>query len=411
LERDLNNTEQQTTNISDSLEVISSKLTATLQQLDEATATVSDTLLYAQQLNASEAKLLNIFTSIRAELHSSQQQIYNLSDRITSIANNATIVAMMSDDAAATANRTLEYITMAIETLNQLESSLVPMLESVTMLITEQASNGSGLYTELMAHFALVTSQASQLFNTSWRSLNIINSTVQSLMNSSALQPNVSAGTVAQMVVSQGISDDLNSLSDDLNSIQQSLQILIITDFFAEEEMQVPLLVSMDQISKQLQDAIQLTTDARSLLGNTSTLIVLINELYAMFSSYEASYALLTDQIQMLEQEAFRLYNDSVTLNQNAMTASLEANQLVTEAQNLQVVLQNFSGFVDAASEMLLSIEAIQMSALDATNTANNISNMIMETYQTVNASLLILMESSDLTQVIEMVSAVCVVL
>ena len=87
------------------------------------------------------------------------------------------------------------------------------------------------------------------------------------------------------------------------------------------------------------------------------------------------------------------------------MNASQEAELLIAEAQYPQTVLQNFSGFVDMATEVLQSVEAIQMSATDTINTANNISDMIMATCQTANDTLLVLMESYDLVENIEMVS------
>ena len=141
------------------------------------------------------------------------------------------------------------------------------------------------------------------------------------------------------------------------------------------------------------------------LLQNISVLADLTYDLYAAFSSYEESYQLFPGRIQTLEQDAYTLYNYIALLNQNASMASQEADQLVTQAQYLQMVLQNFSGFVDTATEVLQSVEAIQMSAMDTINTANNISDMIMETCQTANDTLLALMQSSDLAESIEMVS------
>ena len=402
LERDLNGTQQRSVNIRDSLDQTGLHLTATLQQLDNITSIVNDTFMYAELLNTSEAQLFNTFTSVSDALVSSQQQVYNLTDLLTSTSANATVVAMTSRDAAVTINQTIDHIMMATETLDQLETAELPMLENVATLIAEQTDNGTGLYAELMTQLTLVTSQASQLFNMSLRSLNIINTTVVSLINSSALQNIVATGVLAQMEVRKRISDDLDSLTDDLRFIQQRIQFFSI--YFSEETSTFPL-VSIDQLNQELQETIQLTTNVSSLLENISTLTDLRRELYAMLLSYEASYELLPGQIQVLEQEALRLYNDTFLLNQNAMTAAQEADQLVAEAQYLQMVLQDFSGFVATASDVLQNIEAIQMSAVNTINTANNISVMIMETCRRANDSLLTLMASSDLAQAIQMVS------
>lgn len=389
-------------NISESLEQTGLHLTATLQQLDNITSIANDTFMYAELLNTSEAQLFNTFTSVSDALVSSQQQVYNLTDLLTSTSANATVVAMTSRDAALTINQTIDHIMMAAETLDQLETDELPMLENVATLIAEQTDNGTGLYAELMTQLTLVTRQASQLFNMSLRSLHIINTTVVSLINSSTLQNIVATGVLAQMEVRQRISDDLDSLTDDLRFIQQRIQFFSI--YFSEETSTFPL-VSIDQLNQELQETIWLTTNVSSLLENISTLTDLRRELYVMLSSYEASYELLPGQIQMLEQEALRVYNDTFLLNQNAMTAAQEADQLVAEAQYLQMVLQDFSGFVATASEVLQSIEAIQMSAVNTINTASNISVMIMETCQRANDSLLALMASSDLAQAIQMVS------
>ena len=405
VERDLNDTQGRLASISDSLEVIGLNLTATLQLLEEATRTANDTFLSAQQLNASEADLFNTFTSIRAALVSSQQQIYNLSDKLMSVSVNANEVAMTSNDAAMTINQTIHHIRMAVETLYHLEASLLPMLQNVTALVDEQTDNGTELHRELLTQLGLVMSQADQLFNSSWRSLNIVNSTVKSLMNISTLQQNVSARTLAQMAVSQRITNELDSLSNDLTVFQGNIRFY--TNYIITEESNTFSLVSMDQINQTLQEAIQLITAARSLLGNVSMLTALRTRLYTTLSSFEASYNLLPDQVQTLQEEAFRLHNYSISLHQNATTASQEANMLVEEAQNLQMVLRNFSGFVESTSELLQSIEAIQISAIGAINTANNISDMITEAYRVVNESLLSLMESSDSAQVIEMVSVI----
>ena len=392
-------------NIGNYLEDVNVRLTATLQLLDETTATVNDTFLYAQQLNASEAELLNVFTSVRSGLASSQQQINNLSDQLTSILANATTVATISNNAVMTVNQTRDHITMAVYTLDQLEATVLPMLDSIATLIAEQTNNGTELYAELMMQFELVTSPTVQLFNLTSRSLSVINATIESLMNSSALQNNISAGILAQMIVIQGISDQLDSLSDDLVFIQRLIQFYSV---YITEETDIFSIATMDQINQELQEALQLTTDANSLLGNITMLITVRRDLYTMLASYETSYRLVPNQVQMLEQEALRLYSDSVLLNQNATTASQEAYQLVAEAQYLQMVLQNFSGFVATASELLEDIDAIQMSAMETTDTANNISDMIMETYQVINDSLLVLMESSNLVEIIEMVSEFC---
>lgn len=388
--------------IGNHLEDVNASLTATLQLLDETTATVNDTFQYAQQLNASEAELLNIFTSITSDLASSQQQIYILSDQLTSISANATIVAMISSDAVMTVNQTRDHIAMAIYTLDQLEATVLPLIDSIATLIDQQSNNATDLYAELMMQFELVTSPTAQLFDSSSRSLNIINAAVQSLMNSSALLNNTSEGVLAQMMVIQDISNVLYSLSDALTFIRQLTQFYSV---YISEKVGTFSIAPVDQINREIREALQLITDANSLLGNISTLINLRRDLYTMLASYEASYRLVPSQVETLQQEALRLYSDSVLLSQNATTASEEAHQLVAEAQYLQMVLQNFSGFVTTASELLEDIDVIRMSAMETINTANNISDMIMETYQVVNNSLLVLMESSNLVEVIEMVS------
>lgn len=405
LDRNVSNTVQRTVNISDSLEDTNSHLTETLRLLDEATETANETFLYAQHLNTSGAQLVNTFTSIRAGLASSQQQIYNLSSLMTSISANATAVSMVSNDAAMIVNQTIGQITMAIETLDEVEANLLLMLEDVATLITQQSDNGTKLYAELMMQYGLVTSQAAQLFNSSWMILNIMNATVESLMNSYALQRNTSAGVLAQMAVSQDIYDKLDSLSNDLTMIQLTIQFFSI--YISTEITSTFPIATTDQILQQLQVAIQLTTDVQSLLGNISMLIDLRRDLYTTLSSYEATYELLPGRIRSLEQGALTLYNQSLLLNQNAVTASQEADQLVVDAQYLQMVLQDFSGFVDTTNELLQSIEAIQTSAVNTINTANNISSMIMDTHQTINDSLLVLMDASNLAEVIETVSTV----
>lgn len=406
LDRNVSNTVQRTVNISDSLEDTNSHLTETLRLLDEATETANETFLYAQHLNTSGAQLVNTFTSIRAGLASSQQQIYNLSSLMTSISANATAVSMVSNDAAMIVNQTIGQITMAIETLDEVEANLLLMLEDVATLITQQSDNGTKLYAELMMQYGLVTSQAAQLFNSSRMILNIMNATVESLMNSYALQRNTSAGVLAQMAVSQDIYNELDSLSNDrLAMIQRTIQFFSI--YISTEITSTFPIATTDQILQQLQVAIQLTTDVQSLLGNISMLIDLRRDLYTTLSSYEATYELLPGRIQSLEQGALTLYNQSLLLNQNAVTASQEADQLVVDAQYLQMVLQDFSGFVDTTNELLQSIEAIQMSAVNTINTANNISSMIMDTHQTINDSLLVLMDASNLAEVIETVSTV----
>ena len=402
LERDLNNTQQQTVEIGNYLEGVNVSLTATLQLLDETTATVNNTFLYAKLLNASEAELLNIFTSIRSGLASSQQQIYSLSDQLSSISANATTFAMISNDAVITVNQTRDHIVMAIYTLDQLEVTVLPLLDGIATLITEQTNNVTELHAELMMQFELVTSTTAQLFNSSSRSLNIINATVESLMSISALQNNTSEGVLAQMMVIQGIFDEFDSLLDDLRFIQQLIQFYSV---YISENPGKFSVGTVDQINRELREALQLTTDANSLLGNISMLINVRRDLYTMLASYEASYRLVPGQVETLQEEALRLYSDSVLLNQNATAASQEAHQLVAEAQYLQMVLQNFSGFVATASELLENIDVIRLSAMETIDTANNISDMIMETYQVVNDSLLILMESSNLVEIIEMVS------
>ena len=348
---------------------------------------------------------MNIFTSIRSGLASSQQQVYSLSDQLTSILANATDVAMISNDAVMTVNQTRDHIIMAVYTLDQLEATVLPMLDSIATLIAEQTNNATELNTELMMQFELVSNSASQLFHSSSRSLNIINAIVESLMNSSALQNNISAGITAQTVVIQNMSNELDLLSDNLAFIQQ---LILFYSVYISEETDLFSIATMEQINQELWEAVQLTTDATSLLGNISMLINVRLNLYTMLASYEARYVLVPSQVQRLEQEALRLYSGSVLLNQNATTASQEAYQLVAEAQYLQMVLQNFSGFVATANELLQDIDAIRMSAEETINTANNISDMITETYQIVNDSLLVLTESSNLVEIIEMVSEFC---
>ena len=402
LERDLNNTQQQVLSINNSLEETSLHLTATLQLLDDITATVDDTYQYAQHFNASEALLLNTYNSVRDGLAASQEQIYNLSDMLTLISANATYIAVTSSEAVTIVNQTIEHIVMAAETLDEVEATLLPMIESVATSIAERNDNGTELYTDLMMQLSLVTSQASQLFNISWSSLNIINATTESLIDSSALQNDVSADITMQTVVSETIRNQTESLSNELTSIQQIIRFYTVYISEIQSSYQVP---SMDQLNRELQQAVQLTEDVMMLLQNLSMLTNLTYDLYAAFSSYEESYQLLPGRIQTLEQDAYTLYNYIALLNQNASMASQEADQLVTEAQYLQMVLQNFSGFVDTATEVLQSVEAIQMSAMDTINTANNISDMIMETCQTANDTLLALMQSSDLAESVEMVS------
>ena len=402
LERDLSNTQQQILSINNSLEETSLHLTATLQLLDDTTASVNDTYQYALHLNASEEQLLNTYTSIRDGLAASQQQIYSLSDMLTSISANATSIAMVSGEAAATVDQTIQHIMKAAETLDEVEATLLPMLENVATSIAEQNDNGTELYAELTMQLSLVTSQASQLFDTSWSSLSTINATIESLMYSSAVQDDVTNEITRQTADSESISEDIISLSRELTIIQQRIGFYAV--YFSEETSSYPI-VSMDQLNQELQQAIQLTADVMLLLQNISVLTDLTNDLYTTFSSYEEHYQLLSGLIQTLEQDAHRLYNNSLLLNQNALNASQEAEQLIAEAQYLQMVLQNFSGFVEMVTEVLQSVEAIQMSAMDTINTANNISDMIMETCQTANDTLLVLMESSDLVENIEMVS------
>ena len=404
LERDLNNTQQQILSINNSLEETSLHLTATLQLLDDTTATVDDTYQYAQYLNATEALLLNTYNSVRDGLAASQEQIYNLSDMLTLISSNATYIDMTSSEAVVIVNQTIEHIVMAAETLDEVEATLLPMIESVATSIAERNDNGTELYADLMMQLSLVTSQASQLFNISWSSLNIINATIESLIDSSALQNDVSADITMQTVASETIRNQTESLSNELTSIQQMIRFytVYISEIKSTQAYQIP---SMDQLNQELQQAVQLTEDVMMLLQNISVLTNLTYDLYAAFSSYEESYQLFPGHIQTLEQDAYTLYNCIALLNQNASMASQEADQLITQAQYLQMVLQNFSGFVDTATEVLQSVEAIQMSAMDTINTANNISDMIMETCQTANDTLLALMQSSDLAESIEMVS------
>ena len=402
LEGDLITTQQKTMTIGNHLEDVNVNLTATLQLLYETTATVNDTLLYAQQLNASGAELLNTFTSISSGLALSQQQIYSLSDYLTLISANATTLAMISDDAAMTVNQTRDHIIMAIYTLDQLEATVLPMLDSVATLIAEQTDNGTELYAELMMQFELVTISTDQLFNSSLRSLSIINATLESLMSSSALQNNISEGVLTQTAIIQGISDEIDRLTERLTFIKRLIQFYSL---YNSENTGTFSIATVDQINQKLQEALQLITDANLLFGNISMLMNTTRDLYSMLASYEASYRLVPGQVEMLQEEALRLYSDSVLLNQNAMTASQEAHQLVAEAQYLQMVLQNFSGFVATASELLEGIDIIRMSAMETIDTANNISDMIMETYQVINDSLLVLMESSNLVEIIEMVS------
>ena len=402
LEGDLITTKQKTMTIGNHLEDVNVSLTATLQLLYQTTATVNDTLLYAQQLNASGAELLNTFTSISSGLALSQQQIYSLSDYLTLISTNATTLAMISDDAAMTVNQTRDHIIMAIYTLDQLEATVLPMLDSVATLIAEQTDNGTELYAELMMQFELVIISTDQLFNSSLRSLSIINATLESLMSSSALQNNISEGVLTQTAIIQGISDEIDRLTERLTFIKQLIQFYSL---YNSENTGTFSIATVDQINQKLQEALQLITGANLLFGNISMLMNTTRDLYSMLASYEASYRLVPGQVEMLQEEALRLYNDSVMLNRNATTVSQEAHQLVAEAQYLQMVLQNFSGFVATASELLEGIDIIRMSAMETIDTANNISDMIMETYQVINDSLLVLMESSNLVEIIEMVS------
>ena len=362
-------------------------------------ATVNNTFLYGQRLNTSKARLLNIFTSVRSGLASSQQQIYNLSELLPLISANATTIAKISNNAAVTVNQTINHITIAINTLDHLEARVLPLLNRVATFITEQSNNGTELDEELMMQFELVISQALQLFNSSSRSLNIINATLESLMNTSAFQNDVSAGILAQMENSRDISNRLRSLSDSLSFIKQLIQFYSV---YISEETDTFSIAPMDRINQELQEAIQLTAHAKLLLQNISTLIDVSSDLYTMLASYETSYTLLHYQVQILKQRALELYNKSVLLNVKAMNASQESYQLVSEAQYLQTVL---SGFVDTASMQLQSIDAIQISAMETINMANNTASMIMETSRIVNDSLLMLMESSNLAQSIEIVS------
>ena len=289
LERDLSNTQQQILSINNSLEETSLHLTATLQLLDDTTASVNDTYQYALHLNASEEQLLNTYTSIRDGLAASQQQIYSLSDMLTSISANATSIALVSGEAAATVNQTIQHIVKAAETLDEVEAILLPMLENVVTSIAEQNDNGTELYAELMTQLSLVTSQASQLFNTSWRSLKIIDATVESLMYSSAIQDNVTTGITTQTADSQNVSEGINALSRRLTILQQTIGFYDV--YFSEETSSYPT-VSMDQLNQELQQAIQLTADVMLLLQNISVLTDLTNDLYVTFLSYEECYQL-----------------------------------------------------------------------------------------------------------------------
>ena len=365
-------------------------------------AIVNNTFLYGQQLNTSKAQLLNTFSSMRSGLASSQLEIYNLSELLPLISVNATTIAKISNNAALTVNQTIDHIMLAINTLDHLETRVLPLLNSVATFITDQSNNGTELDRELMMQFEMVTNQALQLFNSSQRSLNIINATLKSLMSTSALQNDVSAGILTQMESSRDISSSLRSLSNSLSFIQQLIQFYSV---YISERTDTFSIVTMDQINQELQEAIQLTARAKLLLQNISILIDASSDLYTNLASYEVSNMLLHNQVQFLKQEALGLYNNSVLLNVKAMNASQESYQLVSEAQYLQTVLQNFSGFVDTASMLLQSIDAIQISATETINTANNTASMIMETSRIVNRSLLMLMESSNLAQSIEMVS------
>ena len=403
LDQDINSTQELIGSISDSLERINFNLTTTIVQLDEARVIVNETFWNALELNMTEIQLLNQFTSVRDEVVYSQQQLLNISDDLILISANATDAEMMSNDAVATINQITDHISRSIAALDDIENNLLPIIESISTLTAEQADNGTQMYAELEAQLMLVTNQSSDLFNISYTALEIANATVELLIATSALQENVTSGIITQTMDSDSVSVELELLSNNLTSIRSMIQSL--SNNVSIETMNTYPVVLMDQINQRLQEAVQLADNLRSLLMNISTLIDLRRGLDNAVNVYIESFDIISGQIQTLEQESMQLYEDSSQLNQLATNATQDSEQLIAEAQNLQMELANFSTFVERANQSLQEIGMIRMTALNAIDTANNISGMILDTYQTVNNSLTLLMDASDLTQLIQMVS------
>ena len=403
LNQDINNTQELIENISNSLDRINFNLTATIEQVDEARMIVNETFWDALELNMTEMQLLSQFMSVRDEIVYSQQQLMNISTDLEVISDNVTEAEMMSSDAVTLVNQIVDHISRSIAALDNVEMNLLLIIESISSLTEEQDNNGTLLYAELEATLMLVTNQSLELFNVSRTALSIANMTVELLIATSALQQNVSSGTIIQMINSDNVSMDLESLIDDLTSIRNIIQIL--RNNVSMETMNMYSVVSMEQINLCTQEAIQLAGDLRSLLENISALIDLRITLDNALTMYRQSFEILTGVIQALEQDSNQLYKDSSQLYQQATNATQDSEQLILEAQNLQMELANFSSFVDRANQSLQDIEMIRMTALDAINNANNISDIILDTYQTVNNTLLHLMEASDLAQLIQMVS------
>jgi len=404
LNQDINSTQELIGSIYDTIERINFNLTATIGQLDEARVIVNETFWDALELNLTEIQLLNQFTPVRAGVVNSQQQLLNISDDLILISANATEAEMMSSDAVVAINQITDHITRSIAVLDEIEMNLLPIIESISSSTAEQADNGTQLYAELEEQLILVTNQSSELFNISYTALTIANATIELLIATSALQENVSSGIITQLMDSDSVSMDIEMLSNNLTSIRSMIQSL--TSNVSMETMNTYPVVSMDQINQRLLEAIQLANDLRSLLINISTLIDLRRELDNAVDIYTESFDIIARQIQTLEQESMQLYEDSSQLNQLATNAIQDSEQLIVEAQYLEMVLANFSSFVERANQSLQDIEMIRMTALNAIDTASNISDMILDTYQTVNNSLLLLTDTSDLAQSIQMVSS-----
>ena len=406
LNQGINSTQELIGSIYNSIERINFNLTATIGQLDEARVIVNETFWDALELNLTEIQLLNQFTSVRAGVVYSQQKLLNISDDLISISANTTEADMMSSDAVVAINQITDHITRSIAALDEIEMNLLPIIENISSSKAEQADNGTQLYAELEEQLILVTNQSSELFNISYTALTIANSTIQLLNATSALQENVSSGIITQLMDSDSVSMDIEMLSNNLTSIRNMIQSL--SSNVSMEAMNTYPVVSMDQINQQLLVAIQLADDLRSLLINISALIDLRRELDNAIDVYTESFDIIAGQIQILEQESMQLYEDSSQLNQLATNATQDSEQLIAEAQYLEMVLANFSSFVERANQSLQDIEIIRVTALNAIDTASNISDMILDTYQTVNNSLLQLMDTSDLAQSIQMVSSKC---
>jgi len=403
LDQDINSTQRLIESMFDSIERINFNLTATILQLDDARVIVNETFWDALELNITEVQLFNQFMSVRDEVVYSQQQLLNISDDLLSISANATEAEMMSSNAVATVNQITDYISRSIAALDEIEMNLLPIIESISSLTVEQADNSTQLYDELDEQLTLVTNQSSELFNISHTALGIANATVELLTDTSALQENVSSGIVTHVMDSDIVSMDLEMLTDNLTSVRNMIQSL--NGNVSMEVMNTYPVVSMDQINQRLQGALQLADGLRSLLINISALTDLRRELDNAVDIYTESFDTIASQIQTLEQESMQLYEDSSQLDQLATNATQDSEQLLAMAQYLEMELANFSSFVERANQSLQDIEMIRVTALNAINTANNISGIILDTYQTVNSTLLLLMDTSDLTQDIQMVS------